>query len=182
MIGRNRTVGETVTLKGEKLVLKGHLPNVGQMAPDCELVGADLKAVKLSSFKGKACLVLSVPSLDTPVCSSEARHFNKEMERFKSRLNVICVSMDLPFAQARWCGAEHVHNVFTLSDYRKREFGEKYGVFIEELALLARAVFLLDSDMKVIMSLLVKETTQEPDYALIADQVNLLLASPIEGR
>ncbi len=162
---------ESVTLKGKTFALQGKELKVEGVAPDCELVGADLNGVKLSTFKGKWILLLSVPSLDTPVCSKEAHQFNKEVAQFKDLLNVVCVSMDLPFAQSRWCGAEGVKNLTTLSDYRKREFGENYGVLIPELGLLARAVFLLDPNMVVKKRYLVKEITEEPDYQTILDDL-----------
>jgi thioredoxin-dependent peroxiredoxin len=170
-------MGETVTLKGQKLTLKGSLVKEGQTAPDCELVRADLTSVKLSSFKGKFLVLMSVPSLDTSVCSKEAHRFNQEMDKFKEWLNVICVSMDLPFAQSRWCGAEGVKNIVTLSDYKTREFGEKYGVLIEEIGLLARAVFLIDPQMKIVARHLVKEVSQEPNYQQIFEQINQLMPS-----
>ena len=163
-----------VTLKGQKLTLKGQLVQVGQIAPDCELVGGDLKGVRLSGFQGKTLLILSVPSLDTDVCSTETRRFNKEIEKYKDTVQVVCVSMDLPFAQARWCGAEGVQNVTTLSDYKTHEFGEKFGVLIQEIGLLARAVFLLDPQMKVVYTHLVNEVTQEPNYAEVMEQVKRL--------
>jgi thiol peroxidase len=165
-------MSETVTLKGQTFTLKGELVREGQTAPDCELTGPDLKPLKLSSFKGKALVLLSVPSLDTSVCSTETRRFNLELEKFQEWLTVVCVSMDLPFAQSRWCAAEGIKNVVTLSDYKNREFGEKYGVFIKDLGLLARAVFLVDTSMRVLSMHLVKEITQEPDYAQILERVN----------
>jgi thioredoxin-dependent peroxiredoxin len=170
-------MAETVTLKGQTLTLKGSLIKPGQKAPDCELIGADLKSVKLSSFKGKPLLLLSVPSLDTSVCSKETHRFNQEMNKFKDSVNFICVSMDLPFAQSRWCTTEGAKNVVTLSDYKTREFGERYGVLIEELGLLARAVFLIDPTMKVVASHLVKEVTHEPNYPQILEEINQLIAS-----
>ncbi len=166
---------EAITIKGQPLTLKGAFVREGQIAPDCELTGKDLKPVKLSSFKGKAFVLFSVPSLDTPTCNKETHRFNEEMAKYKDQLNVICVSMDLPFAQARWCGAEGIENVLTLSDYKNREFGQKYGVLINELGLLARAIFILDSNMKVLWCDLVKEVTSEPDYQKVLAQVNQLL-------
>ncbi len=168
---------ETVTFKGQTLHLEGTLVKEGQIAPDCELVSNNLKNVRLSSYKGKVTVLLSVPSLDTPVCSTETRHFNVEMEKLKDQLTVICVSMDLPFAQTRWCGAEGIKNVITLSDYKLREFGKAYGVYIAEIGLLARTVFILDPSMKIAHLHLVKEITQEPDYATINQQVHDLLAT-----
>ena len=120
---------------------------------------------------------MSVPSLDTDVCSRETHRFNKEMDRFKGALNTVCVSMDLPFAQSRWCALEGVKTVITLSDYKNREFGEKYGVLIPELGLLARAVFLINAQMKVLQVELVKEVTQEPNYEHILEEIHKMLHS-----
>jgi thiol peroxidase len=167
-----------VTLKGKKVTLKGTLPKEGQKAPDCELVENDLTAVKLSKYKGKAWILLSVPSLDTPVCSKEAHRFVQEVEKYKEWLTLICVSMDLPFAQARWCAAEGSKNVVTLSDYKKHEFGEKYGVYIEEVGLLARVVFLIDSNMQIISTQIVDEISHEPDYSKVLTQIPQLMARP----
>ncbi len=166
---------ENVTLKGKSLALKGNLLKEGQPCPECELVSNDLKPVKLSSFKGKALLILSVPSLDTETCNVETRRFNKEMDQYQNLLSAVCVSMDLPFAQSRWCGAAGVKNVTTLSDYKNREFGEKFGVLIPELGLLARAVFLVDAQGKLQSVYLVKEVTEEPDYNRVREQINHLL-------
>jgi thiol peroxidase len=170
-------MGESVTLKGKTFQLKGDLIKEGAVAYDCELVGADLKVVKLSSFKGKYTVLMSVPSLDTSVCSKETHRFNQELGKLSDVLNVVCVSMDLPFAQSRWCAAEGVKNVTTLSDYKNREFGEKYGLLIPELGLLARAIFILDPNRVVQKRYLVKEVSQEPDYEVIFKEVNQIVAS-----
>lgn len=170
-------MAETVTLQGQTFTLVGQFIKKGEQAPDCELTGADLKTVKLSSFKGKVLLLLSVPSLDTSVCSKETKRFNQEIEKLKDVLQVVCVSMDLPFAQSRFCLAEGIKNVTILSDYKTRQFGEKYGVLIKELGLLARAVFLIDPNMKVIFTHLVKEISQEPDYSQILTEANQLISS-----
>lgn len=168
---------EIVTLKGKSFELTGKLIQEGEKAPDCELVGADLQVVTLSSFKGKYLVLMSVPSLDTAVCSKETHKFNQELEKFKDFLHIVCISMDLPFAQARWCAAEGVKNVTTLSDYRKREFGEKYGLFIPELGLLARAVMLLDSNRIVKKMQLVKEISNEPDYPSIFEEIHHMISA-----
>ena len=137
---------------------------MGQPAPDVELVANDLSAVKLSSFRGKVCILTSVPSLDTPVCDIETRRFNEEADALGDGVVVVAVSMDLPFAQARWCGAAGAQNVQTLSDHRAATFGTSYGVLIKGLRLLARAVFVLDKDGIVRYQELVPEITAEPDY------------------
>jgi thiol peroxidase len=153
-----------VTMKGNPLTLVGDEIKVGQAAPDVELVANDLSAVKLSSFRGKVCILTSVPSLDTPVCDIETRRFNEEAEALGDDAAVVTVSMDLPFAQARWCGAAGAENVQTLSDHREAAFGTSYGVLIKGLRLLARAVFVVDKDGVVRYHELVKEVTEEPDY------------------
>jgi len=153
-----------VTLKGNPLTLVGNEVKVGQKAPDADLVTNDLSTVQLSSFGGKVRIITSVPSLDTPVCDIETRRFNEEAGRLGDGLVVLTVSMDLPFAQKRWCGAAGVNNVRTLSDYREAAFGKSYGVLIKELRLLARAVFVVDSNGVIRYQELVKEVATEPNY------------------
>ena len=153
-----------VTLKGNPMTLVGPKISVGQPAPDVELVANDLSAVQLASLKGKVCIVTSVPSLDTPVCDTETRRFNKEAAKLGDDVVVLAISTDLPFAQARWCGAAGVKNVQTLSDHRAAAFGTAYGVLIKELRLLARAVFVVDKDGVVRYTELVKEVADEPNY------------------
>jgi thiol peroxidase len=154
-----------VTMKGSPLTLVGNEVKVGQKAPDAELVANDLSVVQLSSLtRGKICLLTSVPSLDTPVCDLETRRFNKEASSPGQDVIVLTVSMDLPFAQTRWCGAAGVKNVRTLSDYRAAAFGKAFGVLIKELHLLARAVFVLDKQNTIRYVELVKEVASEPDY------------------
>jgi thiol peroxidase len=153
-----------VTLKGNPVTLVGPEVKVGQPAPDIELTANDLSTVKLSSFKGKVCIITSVPSLDTPVCDTETRRFNEAASRMGDDVVLLAVSMDLPFAQARWCGAAGVKNVRTLSDHRDAAFGTSYGVLIKGLRLLARAVFVVDRQGVVRYTELVKEVASEPDY------------------
>ena len=154
-----------VTMKGSPLTLVGKEAKVGQKAPDAELVANDLSVVKLSSLtRGKVCLITSLPSLDTPVCDLETRRFNQEAGAMGEDVIVLAVSMDLPFAQSRWCGAAGVKNVQTLSDYRKAAFGKAYGVLIKDLHLLARAVFVLDKSGTIRYVELVKEVASEPNY------------------
>ncbi|NLC70509.1 MAG: thiol peroxidase [Desulfuromonadaceae bacterium] len=153
-----------VTLKGNRVTLLGEAPKVGQAAPDCQLVANDLSPVSLSAFRGKVCILASVPSLDTPVCDSETRRFNQEAASLGEDAVVIAVSVDLPFAQKRWCGAAGVDRVITLSDHRDVSFGLGFGVLIKELRLLARAVFILDREGVLRYSQIVPEATDEPDY------------------
>jgi thiol peroxidase len=134
------------------------------MAPDFVVLDNNLSPVKFSSFRGKTCILSSVPSLDTPVCDMETRKFNEEAGRLGSDVAILTVSMDLPFAQKRWCAAAGVDKVQTLSDHRDASFGTSYGVLIKELRLLARAVFLVDRKGIIQYIQLVKEVTKEPDY------------------
>ena len=162
-----------ITFKGNPLTLLGNELKKGDLAPDCELTANDLSPVKLSSYRGKVCIFSSVPSLDTPVCDMETRRFNQEAGGLGD-VAVVTISMDLPFAQARWCGAAGVDKVVTLSDYKDAAFGNAYGVLIKELRLLARAVFVVDKDGVIQYGQLVKEMTQEPDYESVLAAVREL--------
>jgi thioredoxin-dependent peroxiredoxin len=165
-----------VTLKGNPVTLTGNEVKVGQKAPDAELVANDLSTVKLSSLsQGKVCILTSVPSLDTSVCDVETRRFNVEAGALGDAVLVLAVSMDLPFAQARWCGAAGVKNVRTLSDHRDAALGKGYGVLIKGLRLLARAVFVVDKQGVVRYVELVKEVASEPNYAAALDAAKKLL-------
>ncbi|MFH1487471.1 MAG: thiol peroxidase [Pseudomonadota bacterium] len=153
-----------ITMKGNPIEIAGKELKPGDQAPDVELVDNGLSPVKLSSFRGKVCIVSAVPSLDTPVCDMETRRFNEEAGNLGSNVVILTVSTDLPFAQKRWCGAAGVDKVITLSDHREAAFGEAYGVLIKGLRLLARAVFIIDRDGAVRYIQVVNEVTNEPDY------------------
>jgi thiol peroxidase len=169
---------ETITLRGNSFTLKGKVPKEGEIAPDCEFVGSDLQSIKLSACKGKPLLLISLPSLDTDMGSQMICRFNKEVKRFGKLIATYCVSVDLPFAQLRWSATHGIKNIVILSDYRYREFGEKYGVLIQELGLLARAIFLLDAEMKIQMTYLMKEVMEDPDYDLVLHRIDRII-SPI---
>jgi len=153
-----------ITIEGNPLTLIGNEVKLGEPAPDFEALDNNLSPVKLSSFKGKVCIICSVPSLDTSVCDIETRRFNKEAGQLGSDVVVLTISMDLPFAQKRWCGAAGIKNVQTLSDHREAAFGAAYGVLIKELRLLARAVFVVDKDGVVRYIEIVDELTNQPNY------------------
>jgi len=153
-----------VTFQGNPLTLTGDEVKVGDTVPDVELLANDLSAVKLSSFREKTCVILSVPSLDTPVCDIETRKFNEQAAALGDEVAILAVSMDLPFAQGRWCGAAGVKAVKTLSDHRDAAFGKAYGVLIQELRLLARSVFVVDKKGVIRYIEVVGELTNEPDY------------------
>jgi thiol peroxidase len=156
-----------VTFMDSPLTLVGREIKVGDRAPDFEAIGNDMEPVRFDSFRGKVCIISSVPSLDTPVCDTETRKFNEEATRLGEDFMILTLSMDLPFAQKRWCGAAGVTRVKTLSDHRDGAFGSAYGVLIKELRLLARAVFVVDRDGIVRSVQLVKELTNEPDYGAV---------------
>jgi thiol peroxidase len=154
----------TITFKGNPLILDGSQPKVGDTAPDFEVLSNDLTCIKLSAFKGKTLVICSVPSLDTPVCDTEVRKFNEQATSLGEDVAVLVISMDLPFAQKRWCGAAGVKNVQTLSDHNKAQFGNAYGVLIKELRILARAVFVVDKKGMIRYIEIVDELSHEPDY------------------
>ena len=156
----------TVTLQGEPIHTNGDLPAVGSQAPDFRLVTTDLKDVNLGDYAGKKKLLNIVPSLDTPVCAVSTKRFN-EAAKDRDDLVVLVISADLPFASDRFCSAEGIDNVVTLSMMRSRNFAKDYGVLIEDSALAgitARAVIVLDESGRVTYTQLVPEIGQEPDY------------------
>ena len=154
-------------LRGSPVTLLGPNLKPGDKAPDFQCVAQDLSTVTLASSAGKARLFLSVPSLDTPVCSTETIHFNRELAGTGDRAQVYVISMDLPFAQKRFCGAENVENIQTLSDFRDRSFGRAYGVLIKDgplAGILARALFVVDANNTIRYAQIVPEIAQEPNY------------------
>ena len=153
-----------ITMHGNPLTLVGQEVNSGDTAPDFEALDNGLNPVRFSGFRGKVVIISAVPSLDTPVCEMETRRFNSEAAGLGGNIVILTISMDLPFAQKRWCGAAGVDKVVTLSDHRAAEFGNSYGVLIKELRLLARAVFVVDAKGVVRYVQLVKEIADEPDY------------------
>jgi len=153
-----------VTMRGNPMTLVGPELKPGDTAPGFTLVGKDMKPVTLDSLKGKVKIIASVPSLDTPVCDAETRRFNEEAGKLPGGVQVLTVSMDLPFAAARWCGAAGVDKVTTASDYRGAKFGESYGALIKELYLHARAVFVVDKNDKLVHVEYVKEVANQPNF------------------
>jgi len=153
-----------VTFKGEPLTLLGRELKVGDKAPDFTVTGQDLSPVPFSKFKGKVCIVTSVPSLDTAVCDIMTRRFAREAVALEGDVAVLTISMDLPFAQKRWCVGAEVKDIVVLSDYKDASFGRAWGLLIKELHLDARAVYVVDKSGVITYAQLVKEVTQEPDY------------------
>jgi thioredoxin-dependent peroxiredoxin len=156
--------GGIVTMRNNPLTLTGNEVRIGEAAPEFSALDNNLAPVRLSAYRGKICVLSSVPSLDTPVCDMETRKFNEEAVTLGEKVQILTISMDLPFAQKRWCGAAGIHNLQTLSDHRDAEFGIKYGVLIKELRLLSRAVFIVDQQGILRYGQLVKEISNEPAY------------------
>ncbi len=161
----------SMTFHGNPLDVQGDALKVGDSLPDFSLVGLDMSEVSSASFEGNSLVVLSVPSLDTPVCDIEAKRFNSEAAALVDQkgsadeLKVLVVSRDLPFAQARWCGATDSERLVCGSDYKERNFGKAFGTDIPDIGLLARAVFVADSNGKIVHVDYVEELSEEPDYA-----------------
>jgi thiol peroxidase len=164
-----------ITMHGNPLTLVGNDVKVGDIAPDATLLNNDLTPVTISSYKGKICVISSVPSLDTPVCDIETRRFNQEAEGLGDDVVILTASMDLPFAQKRWCGAAGVDRVITLSDHRDASFGKAYGMLIKELRLLARAIHIIDREGIIRYIQIVKEMSEEPDYAEAVEAIKKLV-------
>lgn len=152
------------TFQGNPLTLIGPEVKVGDAAPDFALTANDLSPATLADYAGKVVVIAAVPSLDTPVCDMETRRFNSEAAALGDDVVILAVSMDLPFAQARWCGAANVEAVKTLSDHKDASFGENWGALIKELRLLTRAVFVIGKDGKVAYVEYLGEITEEPNY------------------
>ncbi|HOO56648.1 MAG TPA: thiol peroxidase [bacterium] len=164
-----------VTLQGNPVTLAGGMPENGAVIPDAVLIDNSLNAVSLKDYIGKILILSSVPSLDTPVCHIETKKFNEEASALGEDVLVLTISMDLPFAQKRWCAAEGVDRVVTLSDHRDAAFGQAFGVLIKELRLDARAVFVVDGQGVLRYTQLVEEVSNEPDYEEIMTVVRELL-------
>ncbi len=156
----------TVTFKGAPLTLVGDELKVGKNAPDFKVFYFEggLKPITLADLKGKPSLVSVVPSLDTGVCAEQTKKFNGNLAELGNKVNALTVSLDLPFAQGRFCGTENISNMRTGSDYQDRSFGKAWGVLIDELKLLTRSVYVLDKNGKVVHAEIVPEVTSHPNY------------------
>lgn len=152
-----------ITFQGNAMTLMGTINKVGEAAPDFVVVKNDLTPGRLSDFKGKKVLISVVPSLDTGVCDLQTRRFNEEASKHPN-IQILTISMDLPFAQARWCGAAGVDKLITMSDYKDADFGMKYGFLVKELRLLTRAVVVVDESGKIVYQEIVPEVTDQPNY------------------
>ena len=152
-----------VTFLGDSVTLRGNEVKVGEQAPNFTVLANDLSPVTLDTYKGAVKLISVVPSIDTGVCAAQTRKFNEEAAGLEN-VKVLTISVDLPFAQNRYCATEGLENAVTLSDHRDLSFGQAYGVAIEELRLLTRAVFVIDSENQVTYAEYVDEVTNHPNY------------------
>jgi thioredoxin-dependent peroxiredoxin len=152
-----------VTFQQEPVTLVGNEVKVGDKAPEFRVLSNDLQEVSLDDYKGKVKLISVVPSIDTGVCADQTKRFNEEAEAI-GNVQVLTISMDLPFAQKRWVTQHHINKLEILSDHRDAQFGQNYGVLIQELRLLARAIFVVDSNDKVTYVEYVSEVSNHPDY------------------
>ena len=163
-----------VTFKGNPLTLAGSAVETGQPAPDFTLHAfedGEMKTITPADLKGKPTIISVVPSLDTPVCQTQTKQFNQELAAFGDTINALTVSLDLPFAMNRFCGAEEITNLRSASDYQERSFGQNWGMLIEELKILARGTFVLDAQGTVVYANTVGEVTDEPDYGSVLDAI-----------
>ena len=157
-------MARTISFQDKKLTLLGRELSVGDTLPSFKVVGNDMSDITESFLTGKTAIVATVPSVDTPVCSIELKRFNKELEALSGNVILLAVSMDLPFAQKRWCGAEGVTKVTTASDFKYRSVGEGFGTHIQEWGLLSRALFVTSAQGKLTYVEYVPEVAQEPNY------------------
>lgn len=166
---------QKVTFGGNPVTLIGQEAKPGNQAPEFTVMNADMKPVKLSDFKGKIKVLSIAPSVDTPVCANQTRTFNKEATKLNDKVTVLSISVDLPFALKRFCAAEGIDNVDTLSDHKDLDFGEKYGFLIKEMRLLARGIVVIDENDKIQYVEYVSEIGEEPNYDKALEAVRKLV-------
>lgn len=163
------------TLKGNPITLVGTEVKVGDKAPDFTVNKNLMELATLADYAGKVKLISVVPSLDTGVCDAQTRRFNEEAAKLGDSVVVLTISVDLPFAQSRWCGAAGIDKVITLSDYKNHSFGKAYGVLIQEIHLLMRSIFVIDKDDNVQYVEYLSEMTEHPNYENAIEAVKKLV-------
>lgn len=163
------------TLKGNPITLVGTQVKVGDKAPDFTVNKNLLETASLADYAGKVKLISVVPSLDTGVCDAQTRRFNEEAAKLGDNVVVLTISVDLPFAQSRWCGAAGIDKVITLSDYKAHSFGKNYGVLIDELRLLMRSIFVIDANDTIQYVEYLSEMTDHPNYEAAIEAVKKLV-------
>ncbi len=164
-----------ITFKGNPLTIEGCSPKINEKAPAFILKKNDLSPATLEDFSGKVLVLVTVPSLDTPVCDLEVRRFNTEAANLSDNVCIAAVSADLPFAQARWCGAAAASAIISLSDHYSMAFAKDYGVAIKELRLLSRAIFVINAQGILTYTQMVEEITNEPNYAEALEAIKAAL-------
>ncbi|MCS7199454.1 MAG: thiol peroxidase [Caldimicrobium sp.] len=164
-----------VTLFGNPLTLIGKEVKVGDRAPDFIALDKELREIKLSDFRGKIKVISVTPSLDTPVCDLQAKTFNERASKLSEDVVIINISMDLPFAIARFCSTAGIDKIVVLSDHREASFGLNYGLLIKELRLLCRAVLIIDKEDIIRYLEIVPEITQHPDYERVFQELSKIL-------
>lgn len=166
-------MARTVRFAGKEIALEGRALTAGEMAPEFTVVDTSLEERHLADYRqgNRVVVLLSVPSLDTAVCDREVRRFNEEAANLSEDVTIVTVSMDLPFAQKRWCGAQGVDRVKTVSDHRHASFGTAYGVLAPELRLLSRAVFVVGRDGRLVLVDYLPDVSLEPDYGRVVAAV-----------
>jgi len=165
----------TVTLHGKPLEISGEVPALGAQAPAFDLVSNSMESVKLSDSDGKIRVLSVVPSIDTPVCSIQTKRFNTEFAGMPDSVVGYTISVDTPFAQGRFCGAEGMDKMQLLSDYKGNTFGRDWGLYIQDMGALARSVFVLDKDGKIVYEEIVPEIAEEPNYDAVLAKVKELV-------
>lgn len=168
-------MGTQVTFKGNVLNLEGQKMEIGQKAPDFTALKVDLSPVSLKDFKDKIKVFSVTPSLDTPVCDAQAKRFNDEATKLSNDVQIINISVDLPFAISRFCSINNINNIITLSDHKDVSFGLNYGLLIKELRLLTRAVVIVDKDDIIKYIQIVKEVTDSPDFEDVLNNINKII-------
>ncbi len=166
-----------VVFKGTPMTLVGDEVQAGQAAPEfcVHFFDGEMKSLTPADLRGKPAIISVVPSLDTPVCQTQTKKFNEQLGELGDRVNALTVSMDLPFAMNRFCGAENITRLKSVSDYQDRSFGNNWGMLIDELKILARGTFVVDADGKVVYAETVKQVGDEPNYdAALASRQSLL--------
>lgn len=167
-----------ITFKGNPMTLAGEAVMAGQPAPDFAIHAFEdgqMNTITKADLAGKPTIISVVPSLDTPVCQTQTKNFNEHLGSLGDKINALTISLDLPFAQKRFCGAEGITNIRSASDYQDRSFGNNWGMLIEELKILARGVYVLDADGNVIYAEVVNEVTEEPNYEAALQALNQLV-------
>ncbi|TMO62445.1 thiol peroxidase [Pseudoalteromonas aurantia] len=170
----NKIDSGKVYAQEKPIILLGRGVTEGQQAPDFKVVNDAFVPVKLSDFQGKAIVISVVPSLDTGICSLQTKYFNEQVAKTFSNIEMLTISADLPFAQKRFCKQENIDKVVTLSDSVWRNFGENYGLYIKDMGLLSRAVFILNKDHKIVYKQLVENLATEPDYSQVVVKLKTL--------